>query len=78
MSPKISASTARQMDLLEAQAAHRKTIPEPVVDGIRISVTCAPCGLSVDAPNNDFGRALIASWPAIHAKDYKPAKVSNP
>jgi len=53
-------------------------IPAPVVDGIRISVVCQPCGLSVDAPNTDFGRALVASWPAIHAKDFKPAKVSNP
>jgi len=78
MTDKLSPRQAREMDLLEAQAAHRKTIPEPVVDGLRISVSCAPCGLSVDAPNNDFGRTLIAHWPAVHAQDYKPAKVSNP
>jgi hypothetical protein len=78
MKPRVSPSQARRLNLLAAQAAHMLAIPAPVIDGHRISVSCAPCGLSVDAPNNDFGRALIADWPAIHAKDYKPAKRSNP
>ena len=78
MKPRISPSQARRLNLRAAQAAHMLAIPAPVVDGTRISVGCVPCGLSVDASNTDFGRALVASWPGIHAKDFKPAKVSNP
>jgi len=57
------------MDLLEARAARAAAIPPPVVNGDRISVVCEPCGLSVDATNNAFGRAMVAAWPAIHSKD---------
>jgi len=80
MKPRVSPSQARRLNLLAAQAAHMLAIPLPVVNehGDRISVGCVPCGLSVDANNNDFGRNLVGAWPAIHAKDYKPAKVSNP
>jgi len=78
MKPRVSPSQARRLNLLAAQAAHMLAIPPPVIDRDRISVGCEPCGLSVDASNTDFGRALVASWPAIHAKDYKPSKVSNP
>jgi len=66
------------VDKLQAQAAAEAAIPAPVVNGHRISVSCEPCGLSVDCENNAFGRALVNAWPGIHAKDCKPAKVSNP
>lgn len=78
MKPRVSPSQARRLNLRAAQAAHMLAIPPPVIDGLRISVSCIPCSLSVDAPNNDFGRAMVNAWPAVHAKDYKPAKVSNP
>ena len=80
MKPRVSPSQARRLNLLAAQAAHMLAIPPPVINdhGDRITIGCEPCGLSVDASNTDFGRALVASWPAIHAKDYKPSKVSNP
>jgi hypothetical protein len=70
----------RHVDKLQAQADAADAIPAPVVSisGDRISVGCKPCGLSVDASNTDFGRALVAAWPGIHAKDCKPARRSNP
>ena len=77
MTDRISPRQARHLNLRAAQAAHMLAIPPPVIDGTRISINCVPCGLSVDAPNNDFGRTLIASWPAVHAQDFKPAKRSN-
>lgn len=67
-----------KLDTLEAQAAAAAAIPTPAVAGSRISVGCEPCGLSVDTPNNAFGRAMIAAWPAAHAKDCKaPTKVES-
>jgi len=71
MTRPLSPRQARQLDKLERQAAHCKAIPPPVVNGHRISVSCEPCSLSVDAENNAFGRAMIAAWPAIHAKDVR-------
>lgn len=43
----------------------------------RLSIVCDPCGFSVDTPDNDFGRAMIAAWPATHAKTCPTAKAAR-
>jgi hypothetical protein len=48
MKPRVSPSQARRLNLRAAQAAHMLAIPPPVIDGLRISVSCIPCSLSVD------------------------------
>jgi hypothetical protein len=72
MTDRITPRQARRLNLRAAQAAHLIAIPPPVADEYRISVNCEPCGLSLDCENNEFGRALVASWPAVHAQDFKP------